>query len=262
MARASDVFSFIFNNNRAAMLLGCGIVALGIGLGGGAIGSGMVRMKRADREVTVRGVAQRDVKADRANWHVTYAEHAYDLAGALAAVDRDSAKVQAYLKGQGFAGAQTRPGSADVSEDDERIDNKPTGRTIYTVKRSIAFTTGDVAGVERVQANKDQLAQQGLVVDGVGANYEYTRLDQIKPDMIAEATKDARGAAEKFANDSNSSVGDIRSATQGYFSVSDRDHAESSGGGDEDNNGGGSSQTASSPDQRVRVVTTIDYYLN
>jgi hypothetical protein len=251
----------IVHNNRSAFLAGCAILGVGLGLGGFAIGDGLVRMKRADREVTVRGVAQREVTADRASWQAHYSEHAHDLGAALAAVNRDSGMIEAYLRSQGFAGANAAPGSADVSVEDETIKDKPTGNKVYTVKRTIAFTTGNVAGVEQIEANKDRLAQQGMVLDDVRASYEYTRLDQIKPDMIADATKDARRAAEKFANDSGSSVGGIKSATQGYFAVSSRDTA-SSGDDNSESDGNNSSRTASSPNQRVRVVTTIDYYLS
>jgi uncharacterized protein len=201
-------------------------------------------------------VAEREVTANRASWRVGYSETAYGLAEALAKVDADTKLIQAFLKAQGFDGAITKPGSAEISVSPERIEDKPTGRTLYSVSRAIAFTTANVAGVQKVEAGKDALAQQGLVVGGTSASFEYTQLDTIKPEMIGEATKDARRAAEKFADDSGSDVGGIRSATQGYFSVSARDEA----GGDDEYGGGNS--TASTPDQKVRVVTTIVYYLD
>lgn len=242
-------------NNRVAFLGGSLILALGMTAGSVALARGMVSMKRADREVTVRGVAQRDVTANRASWSVGYSESAYTLADALAAVDRDTAMIRAYLAKHRFTGDQTTPSSANISVTDEYIDGKNTGRKIYSVSRAIAFDTKNVTGVGAIEANKDELAQAGLVVDNTNATYEYTELDQVKPDMIAAATKDARRAAEKFANDSGSSVGGIKTATQGYFSVSSRES------GSTDSEYGGSS-TASTPDQRVRVVTTIDYYLD
>ena len=259
MAASSGSFVRFLSSSRAAFVAGSALVALGLTLGGVSIANGMVRMKRADREVTVRGVAQRDVTANKANWQVHYSQHAYALPDALAAVDHDTARLEAYLQAQGFAGEAIQPASADVSVEDETIANKPTGRKVYTVKRTIGFTTDNVAGVQAVQAHKDTLAQQGLVVDDVSASYEYTRLDEIKPAMIADATRDARRAAEKFAGDSGSDVGGIRSATQGYFAVSARDSADSAS---DDNDNGSSTRTAASPSQRVRVVTTIDYYLD
>ncbi len=254
---AQKLAASLATNNRIAVLGGAIILASGIGLGSVALANGLVRMQRTDREVTVRGVAQRDVSANRASWSVSYSQNAFALNEALAAVDRDTATIRAYLKGKGFADTSTEPGAASISTSSEMIDNKPTGRTIYAVRREIGFSTDNVAGVQQVEDGKDALALQGLVVDSTSVSYEYTRLDTIKPAMIAAATKDARQAAEKFADDSGSAVGGIRSATQGYFSVSGRDTA---GSGDDDMGGGGS--TASTPDQRVRVVTTIVYYLD
>lgn len=257
MAGMQGLVSSFATNSRIAALGGAVILATGFGLGSVAVANGLVRMQRTDREVTVRGVAQRDVTANRATWGVNYSGSAWSLAEALAQVDRDSATIRAFLKEQGFAAGFTEPGSASISAVAETIKDQPTGRTAYTVSREIAFSTDNVAGVQQIERRKDALAQQGLVVDGTHVAYEYTQLDRIKPDMIAAATKDARQAAEKFADDSGSAVGGIRSATQGYFSVSGRD---ASGGNDEDS--GGSGNTATSPDQRVRVVTTIAYYLD
>ncbi len=255
MTLAHKIGESIITNNRVAVLCGAGILALGFGLGSAALANGLVRMQRTDREVTVRGVAQRDVTANRATWSVNYSDSAFTLAEALAGVDKHTATIRAYLKDKGFTGSATEPGSAAISQSAEYIKDKPTGRTIYTVRREIALSTDNVAGIQQVERSKDALAQQGLVVDGTYVSYEYTLLDKIKPAMIGDATKDARQAAEKFADDSGASVGGIRSASQGYFSVSGRD----AGGGDEE---GGGSSTASTPDQRVRVVTTIVYYLD
>lgn len=262
MNLAQSAASGIANNNRIALLCGTAILALGIGLGSVALANGMVEMKRADREVTVRGVAQRDVTANRARWSVGYSESAFSLPEALAKADADTRLVQDFLRTKGFTGAMVAPGSANIAMTsemvrDERDREKPTGRTIYSVSRNIAFTTNNVAGVQAIEAGKDALAQRGLVVDHTSVSYEYTQLDRIKPEMIAAATRDARRAAEKFADDSGSAVGGIRSATQGYFTVSARDEGGSDG---EDYGGGGS--TASSPEQKVRVVTTIVYYLD
>lgn len=247
--------SALATNNRIAVIGSSIILAAGFGLGSIALANGLVRMQRTDREVTVRGVAQRDVTANRATWGVNYSESAFSLGEALAEADRDSATIRAFLKDQGFSGASTEPGSANISAVAETIKDKPTGRTTYTVSREIGFSTDTVAGVQAIERRKDALAQQGLVVDSTNVSYEYTQLDRIKPEMIAAATRDARQAAEKFADDSGSSVGGIRSATQGYFSVSGRDAAG-------DDEGGDGSNTATSPDQRVRVVTTIVYYLD
>lgn len=256
MSTSGNGFAGLVRDHGAIVLGAAGILALGMTAGSVAMARGMVAMKRADREVTVRGVATRNVTANRASWSVTYSAQAYDLAEAMAAVDSDSGTIRAYLANHGFTGDTTRPGSASISASDEYVAGRPTGRKTFSVTRIIAFTTDKVAQVQAVEASKDELARANLVVDA-DASYEYTALDTVKPDMIAEATRDARRAAEKFASDSGASVRGIKTATQGYFSVSSRE----AGSGDGEEYGGGGS-TASSPDQRVRVVTTIDYYLD
>ena len=93
------------------------------------------------------------------------------------------------------------------------------------------------------------LLRDGVELDGSNLNYSFTRLNQLKPEMIAEATKRARGSAEQFARDSGASVGQIRTASQGYFSVGPRDGADD----------GENSSASDSPFQKVRVVTSVDY---
>ena len=178
MSERSGFLSTLVTNNRAAAIAASAILALGIGLGSVALANGLVAMKRADREVTVRGVAERDVTANSASWSVDYSQSAYALADAIAAVDRDSATIRKFLAAQGFNGAMTAPGSANISVADEYAKGETTGRKIYTVRRRIAFRTADVARVQKVQAAKDALAQQELVADSVDASYEYTRLDR------------------------------------------------------------------------------------
>ena len=112
MNMAKGLLTEVANNNRLALLCGAGILALGVGLGSAVLANGLVRMQRADREVTVRGVAQRDVTANRANWSVNFSENAYALPEALAKVDHDTGLIRAFLKDQGFSGSVRGPGGS------------------------------------------------------------------------------------------------------------------------------------------------------
>jgi hypothetical protein len=108
----------------------------------------------------------------------------------------------------------------------------------------------DIKRAEAAVRRQFDLVRRGVVLEeGSGMAYTFTRLNDIKPAMVAEATKDARNAAEQFAQDSGTDVGGIKSATQGYFSVGARDGDEMGGGAD-------------SPYKKVRVVTTVDFYLD
>ena len=173
------------------------ILAVGLVAGGYLLGDGLTRARAADRSVTVRGLAEKDVVADLAAWTIAYSASAGDMASAQGSVDRDTAAIRAFFEERQF----------DL------------------VRRGV------------------------LLEEGSGMAYTFTRLNDIKPEMVAAATKDARAAAEQFAKDSDTGVGGIKQATQGYFEITGRD-------GD-----GGGWGVADTPYKQVRVVTTIDFYL-
>jgi hypothetical protein len=131
-------------------------------------------------------------------------------------------------------------------------DGKPVGPQKLTVSRSIQLRTNDVMKARAAYARQAELLRDGVELSGTNITYTFTRLNDLKPTMIAEATRNARQSAEQFARDSGVEVGRLKSASQGYFSVGARDGEDcedcSSSGG-------------SSPFQKVRVVTTIDYDL-
>jgi hypothetical protein len=121
-----------------------------------------------------------------------------------------------------------------------------------TVRRSIQLRTNDVMKARSAYARQAELLRDGVELSGTSISYTFTRLNAVKPEMIAEANQNARRSAEQFARDSGASVGQIKTASQGYFSIGPRDgevceECGSSGG--------------TSPFQKVRVVTTIDYDL-
>ena len=132
----------------------------------------------------------------------------------------------------------------------------------YIVEQQITVMTPKVDQVVAAAQKTMALVQQGIVLSndrGQGLAFRYTGLNSIKPDMISEATKGARAAAERFASDSGSKVGSIRQANQGVFSILP---ASSSGdSGESDGSGGYGSDADSSVMKKVRVVTTVEYYL-
>jgi uncharacterized protein len=133
-------------------------------------------------------------------------------------------------------------------------DGEPVGPQKLTVSRSIQLRTNDIARVRAAYARQAELLRDGVELVGSGSNisFTFTKLNALKPQMIAEATRNARESAEQFARDSGVSVGKMKTASQGYFSVGPRDGQEC----DDCSSSGGST-----PFQKVRVVTTIDYDL-
>lgn len=227
-------------------LAAAAIIALGIVLGGYLLGDGLRRSRMADRAVTVRGLSERDVTADLATWTIAYTEQGTELGAVQAAIDGDTRAITDFFRRAGFGEGQLA--NAGVSVNQWYDSNR--GVNTVTVRRRLQLRTPDVMKARAAYARQFDLIRAGVALEeGSAMVYSFTRLNDVKPAMIAEATKDARKGAEQFAEDSGTSVGGIRQATQGYFSIGARD-GEAAGPGTD------------SPFQKVRVVTTIDFYLD
>lgn len=228
-----------------ALLVAAAILALGMILGGYLLGNGLVRAHHADRSVTVRGLAERNVTADLAVWTLNYSKQGLDLAEVQADIDRDTQSIRRFFASLGFPAEALAPAGAGVSQ------SYMNGVQTVTVSQRLQLRTTDIARARRAVARQFDLVRQGVVLqEGSGISYSFTKLNDIKPAMVAEATRDARAAAEQFAKDSDTGVGGIKNATQGYFSVEARD-GEQAGYG-----------VADTPFKKVRVVTTVDFYLD
>lgn len=221
------------------------IGAIGISLGGYLLGDGLLRAKEAERSVTVRGLAERDVTADLATWTIAYSASSTNIATAQSKVRRDTEAIKGFFASLGFPAESLQPTGANVSS----YTNE--GITTYTVRQRLALRTNDIERAQRAVAQQFDLVGRGVFLEeGSGMSFTFTRLNEIKPEMVAEATRDARASAEQFAKDSGANVGAIRRATQGYFSINARD-GESGGWGVSD-----------TPYKKVRVVTTVDFSLD
>lgn len=231
----------------ALMLGSAAIVALGLVTGGYLLGDGLKRAKAADRSVTVRGLAERDVTADLATWTIAYSATGTDLPSVRAEIDANTDALRGYFTQMGFKPSDLSPIGAGVNQFTNNGINQ------ITITQRIQLRTGDIKRAQKAVANQFDLVRRGVTLqEGSAMVYSFTGLNAIKPPMVAEATQDARKAAEQFAKDSGTGVGGIKSATQGYFSIEPRDGEAS----------GGNYGVADTPYKKVRVVTTIDFYLD
>jgi uncharacterized protein len=222
------------------------IVATGLIAGGYLLGDGLLRAKEAERSVTVRGLAERDVTADLATWTISYSDTGRDLAGVQSKVRADTQAIEQFFAGLGFPAEALQPTGATVSSQTD-LD----GVTRYTVRQRIALRSRDIARAQKAVARQFDLVGRGVLLEeGSGMAYTFTKLNDIKPEMVAEATRDARASAEQFAKDSGSQVGSIKDATQGYFEINARDGDSGGGWGVSD-----------TPYKKVRVVTTVNFSL-
>jgi len=238
-------------SSRAVLLGAVAIFSMGMTTSGYVLGDGLRRAKMAERTVTVRGVSERDVTADLATWTVDFSQEGDDLGPVQQSVDRQAQAVRAFFLRAGFSADEVT--DSDVSVTRQRATDSggnATGPNKLTVKRSIQLRTDDVLRARTAYARQSELLRDGVELSGSNITYTFTRLNELKPVMIAEADRNARRSAEQFARDSGADVGRIKTASQGYFSVGPRDGEEC----DDCNSSGGSS-----PFQKVRVVTTIDY---
>ncbi|WP_454797484.1 SIMPL domain-containing protein [Novosphingobium lindaniclasticum] len=238
--------TFLSESATRRWLLASTILAIGVVAGGYLLGDGLKRAHRADRSVTVRGLAERDVTADLATWTIAYSATANDLAGAQASVENDTAQIRTFFKELGFPADAIQPTGANVSQSKDN-----NGIASFTVRQRMTLRSQDIKRAQDAVRRQFELVRRGVILEeGSGMAYTFTKLNDIKPPMVAAATKDARSAAEQFANDSGAEVGSIKGATQGYFTVEARDGDSGGGWGVSD-----------TPYKKVRVVTTVDFYL-
>jgi uncharacterized protein len=241
---ATDMRTWL-TQNRNIMLISAALLTGGLVTGGYLLGDGLRRAHLADRAVTLRGLAERDVVADLASWTITFTETGTELEPTRQGAEADAATVTNFLRQAGFPADQVSDSGISVNQmyDSDR------GANVVTVRRRIQLRTRDVPRAQQAFARQAELIRAGVAIEeGSNISYHFTRLNDIKPEMIAAATQDARRGAEQFARDSGTEVGGIRSATQGYFSITGREGEDEGSGRD-------------SPLQKVRVVTTIEFYL-
>ena len=240
-------------DSRAVLLGAVAIFAVGLTTSGYVLGDGLRRAKMAERTVTVRGVSERNVTADLATWSVDFSHQGTELGPVQQSVDQQASEIRDFFRRAGFRPQDIADVDVSLSHEQPRDrDGKPVGPQKLTVSRSIQLRTNDVMRARLAYAKQAELLRSGVELSGSNVTYTFTGLNGLKPAMIAEATRNARNSAEQFARDSGVEVGRLKSASQGYFSVGPRD------GEDCDDCG---STGGSTPFQKVRVVTTIDYDL-
>lgn len=222
-------------------------LALGLAIFGLQISRAVKRGRDFDCFLSVRGLSERQVKATLAIWPIRFASYADALPPLKQTIEKDKALVTAYLQAQGLAPDEISFGLPSLSDKSERSrEEAQTPLPRYKAVTTLVVRSVKVDLVKQAIQHADSLLERGvtLVSDDYGdkTEFEFDRINDVKPGMIQEATANARAAAEKFAQDSHARVGAIRRATQGVVEIEDLDVA--------------------TPEQKVvRVVTTVDFFL-
>ena len=230
------------------------IVALGLAVAGMFVGGGISKGRTADRFVTVRGVSEREAKADLALWPIRFVAADNDLARAQIRITESADKVRAFLTKNGIDAARVEVQQYNVVDTQANQYGSRDTASRFIIQQTIMVRSNTPDVVFEASQKVSELVNGGVILNsseggGGGPTYLFTKLNDIKPPMIAEATASARQSAEQFAKDSGSALGSIRQATQGYFTILPRDQAPGI-------------EEAHQRQKIVRVVTTVEYDLN
>ncbi|MDE5674585.1 MAG: SIMPL domain-containing protein [Muribaculaceae bacterium] len=232
---------FYFSATTCGLLIGIGLLLLGV-----QVKRGLTSISDNQRVVTVRGLSEKEVAANKVTWPIVSKEVGNDLPSIYSNIEKTNAAILSFLKTNGIKDSEisvNAPQVVDMQAD--RYNSNPLPYR-YNVTNVVVVTSSQVDNVRKLIERQTELLKQGIaIVAGdyqYQTTYEYTDLNTIKPGMIADATKNAREAANKFADDSDSELGKIKTASQGQFSIEDRDQY-------------------TPYIKRVRVVSTIVYYL-
>ena len=219
-----------------------GLVVLGI-----MIPTAVAMYRSFDRTVNVKGLCEKEVKADKVIWPIVYKVMSDNIQSIYSQTDAGNAVIVDFLVSGGIPQDEITVSVPQISDKlaNEYGDNNRAFR--YIAKNVVTVYTSDVDKVLALMANQSELLKKGVVAAGNDwenpVEFKYEGLNEIKPKMIEEATQNAREAAEKFAKDSDSGLGKIKTANQGTFTIEDRD--------------------SNTPYiKRVRVVTSVTYYLD
>lgn len=229
-----------------SVIIGSAILALGLAVLGFALKSGIDNVTDNSRVVTVRGLCEKEVQANKVTWPIVTKEVGDNLTDIYNRLERTNATIVEYLHEHGIQDAEIQVNAPVIYDNAADRYNSTPVRYRYNATNVVVVTSQQVDRVRQLIREQTSLLQKGIAVLAGDYSYpvvyEYTELNSIKPEMVAEATANARQAADKFAEDSHSALGKIKTASQGQFSIDDRDQY--------------------TPNiKTVRVVTYITYYL-
>ncbi|GAA5520946.1 SIMPL domain-containing protein [Aliifodinibius salicampi] len=237
-----------YQNNILVALL----VAVGIALAGWFIGDGFIEARSGDRYVTVKGVSERDVMADMALWPIRYVAAGNNLNTVQQKIRQDQNRIQTFLEAHGIAEEAIELQNLEVTDRTAQSYQSGSYENRFILEQTLMVRSESVTKIEDASQDIGTLVEAGIILNsqysGGGPTYLFNGLTELKPDMIAEATKNARQSAEQFASDSGSELDGIRSANQGVFVILARDKAPML-------------QEEKQIRKTVRVVSTIEYYL-
>jgi hypothetical protein len=224
-------------------------LAIGIAVGGYFVGQTMYNAKVALNTAEAKGLAERRVMADRANWTVSFqvsGKTRQEIPDLYATSEEHRQMIVRLLEQAGFEDSEIEVGVLDYAYSEFRNEDQVLVDQTHRLRGSISVETEKIDLVSQARASVNRLIAQGIDIQDQPPSYSFTKLNEIKPEMLREATKNARIAANEFAVNAGVNVGRIRSARQGGFIIRDA---------------GAAYGDTAKIEKDVRVVTTISFYL-
>ena len=223
-------------------LIAAAIIAVGVICLGWFLKAGIDDFANKDRKVTVKGLAEREVPADKVTWSIGTKVTGNDLPMLYESINLQTDKIKKFLKQNGLDEKEMTVNPPSISDLEAREWGENNKNFRYIVSTTITVATHMVEEVKKAIFLQAELLKQGVAIENSNADYEYASFQQMKPEMMAEAIKNAQKTAEQFAEASNARLGEIQTAGQGQFEIDDRDQ--------------------NTPYiKKLRVVTTITYSL-
>ncbi len=233
-------------NTKNSFVLGIGFI-IGVAIMAFILSKGIIAYKELDRTVVVKGLAEREVKADLVIWPIKFVKASNDNTELYEGLEADTNKVLSFLKELGFSDKELTVLAPSVTDKfAQSYGGTDRIKFRFTGSNQVVVYSNNIDLARKAMQELSVLGKKGITF--IQNNYEtkarylFTKLNEIKPKMVEQATQSARNTAQKFAQDSNSNLGKIRKASQGQFSIRSRD-----------NN--------TEHIKKVRVVSTVEYYL-
>jgi len=235
------------NSKSSALILGF-FVFLGLASLGYLVSSSAVKIKSLERTVTVKGLSEKDFEANIVIWPIQFSLASNNLNELYLSIDASTKKIGSFLEQNGIAKEEINISSPSITDKSaQQYGSQSNAPFRYTSLQTVTVYSKNIKAVRKVMSLLSTLGKQGIVFNSDSyqnqTEYLFTQLNEVKPAMVEEATRKAREVAEKFAFDSQSTLGKIRNASQGQFSIRARDK--------------------NNPHiKKVRVVSTVTYYLS
>ncbi len=223
------------------------LLSLGVAIAGFFLRDGILRARNLERVVDVKGLAERIVKSNEATWHLSFSSASDDMTTLNPRIAKVADTIRTFLLAKGFSAEEIQKNPILIIDNqaNQYAQNHKVSR--FVAKGSFTVNAQKVDLVTSAAETTDELLKAGVALDASEVRYYFTVLNSIKPEMLKEATQNAREAAVSFAADSGATLSRIKTATQGLFSIVSPNQEY---------------DTGTSVMKKVRVVTQVKYYLD